>query len=70
MSKITHHFIASTAFSKQTLKTLAKRNIFVIGIQMVPDATRGWFDARKCFVISNNEQCQVRTLFEVIALAE
>lgn len=66
----THHFIASADFSKRTLKALAKKGIYVIGVQLVPDMSNPlpWANPQKCYCLDNNGEGQVRDLFQVIAL--
>jgi hypothetical protein len=66
-----HHSIASSDFSKSTLRRLSNKGILVTGIQMVPDMTSSmpWANATKCYVVANNGQGQVKSFTEVLALA-
>lgn len=66
-----HHSIASSDFSKSTLRRLANKGVLVTGIQMIPDMTSPmpWANASKGYVVSDNGQGQVKTFTEVLSLA-
>jgi len=65
-----HHFIASKDFRKATLNALAKKKIFVIGVQAFKETyDNGAWGSGVAYTLDNNDQGQVRSHAEVIALA-
>ena len=67
----THHPIASANFSKKTLRSLAKRGVYVIGSHHAPGANGSYVavDAMTVYTLNDNGTARVRNFGEVIALA-
>jgi hypothetical protein len=63
-----HHFIAGEYFSKRTRNALARRGVYVIGVQMIP-GEHGMLDAYPAYCLDDNDTGIVRSRAEVEAIA-
>lgn len=59
-------------FSKQTLRKLAKKGIYLIGLQAIPNMSSPmpYANAERGYYLNNNGQGQIRTFAEVLELAK
>ena len=62
--------MACKDFSRSTIKSLAKKGVSLIGIQMVPSPKLGWLDAEKCYTVDDNGTGRVWSFLETLALAK
>jgi hypothetical protein len=58
-------------FGKRIVNKLAKKNIRIIGTQMIPNPETGNFsNAEVAYQIDDNGTCKVRSAMDIIALAK
>jgi hypothetical protein len=61
-----HHDIASSAFSKSTLRKLAKAGIFIVSATWIPGTDGSYANGESAYLLSNG---QMKSFLQVLALA-
>jgi len=61
-----HHFIASSAFSKSTLRKLAKAGIFIVSATWIPGTDGSYANGESAYILSNG---QMKSFLDVLKLA-
>jgi len=61
-----HHSIAASAFSKSTLRKLAKAGLFIVSATFIPGADGSYANGESAYVLSNG---QIKSYLEVLKLA-
>lgn len=67
---MTHNPIPASHFNKRTLNRLAKRNIFVVGSQAIPDETCSFLNSQTGYLLSDNGTGRLVLFLDVLKLAE
>jgi hypothetical protein len=61
-----HHPIAASAFSKSTLRNLAKAGLFIVSATFIPGSDGSYANGESAYVLSNG---QMKSYLEVLKLA-
>lgn len=63
---MSHNLFAAKDFSKRTLKALANKGLFVVGIQLLPGDDGSWANAETGYVLADGT---IQTFLNVLDLS-